>query len=133
MPEGFRFPFQHDVWLPLRIDPVQAQRGENRVQVVGRLREGVSLEQAEVQMGEIARRVAEEYPETNEGVGVWVQSYEDATMPVELVSVLWLMLGAVLGVLLIASFNVANLLLARAAVRSKEVAVRSALGADRGL
>ena len=51
MPEGFQFPFTEDVWLPLSIDPVQAQRGANRVQVVGRLREGVSLEQAEVQLG----------------------------------------------------------------------------------
>ena len=80
----------------------------------------------------IARRIAEEYSETNEGVGVWTQSYEDFVMPQAIVSVLWVMLGAVFGVLLIASFNVANLLLARAAVRSKEIAVRSALGADRG-
>ena len=132
MPEGFRFPMNHDVWLPLNVDPLEAQRGRNPVRVVGRLKEGVSLEQADVQLAEMARRIAEEYPETNEGVGVWVQSYKDFQTPQALLSVLWVMLVAVFGVLLIASFNVANLLLARAAVRSKEVAVRSALGADRG-
>lgn len=131
MPEGFRFPILEDLWLPLSVDPLVAERGANRVQVVGRLNEGVSLEQAEVQMEEIARRIAQEYPETNEGVGVRVQSYEDSVMPPDIVNVLWVMLGAVFAVLLIASFNVANLLLARALVRSKEVAVRSALGADR--
>ena len=131
MPEGFHFPFEENVWLPLGIDPVAAVRGANNVQVVGRLLEGVSLEQADTQMRGIANRIAEAYPETNEGVGVWVQTYEDQVMPPEIVAVLWIMLIAVFGVLLIACFNVANLLLARAAVRSREIAVRSALGADR--
>lgn len=131
MPEGFHFPIQEEVWLPLSVDPLQAERGANRVGVVGRLMEGVSLEQADVQMQQIAGRLAEAYPETNEGVGVWVQTFEDTIMPPAIVNVLWVMLGAVFGVLLIACFNVANLLLARALVRSKEVAVRSALGADR--
>jgi putative ABC transport system permease protein len=132
MPEGFHFPFQEDVWLPLGIDPLQAQRGMNGVGVVGRLLEGVTMEQADAQMDQIAARIAAEYPETNEGVSVWVQSYEDAVMPPPIVAALWLMLLAVFGVLLVACFNVTNLLLARAAVRSREVAVRSALGAARG-
>lgn len=131
MPQGFHFPINQEVWLPLNIDPLQAERGANRAGVVGRLREGVSIEQADVQMRQIAGRLAEAYPETNEGVGVWVQPYEDLIMPPAIVNVLWIMLGSVFGVLLIACFNVANLLLARALVRSKEVAVRSALGADR--
>ncbi|MDA0328172.1 MAG: ABC transporter permease [Gemmatimonadetes bacterium] len=131
MPEGFRFPFNEDIWLPFRIDPLQAVRGGNRIQVVARLLEGVSIEQADVQMQGIASRIAAEYPETNEGIGVWVQTYEEQTMPPEIVAVLWLMLVAVFGVLLIACFNVANLLLARAAVRSREIAIRSSLGADR--
>ncbi|MGD2046229.1 MAG: ABC transporter permease [Gemmatimonadota bacterium] len=131
MPEGFHFPFQEDVWLPLGIDPLQAERGMNQVAVVGRLLEGVTLDQANVQMDQIAARTAAEYPETNEGVSVWVQSYEDSVMPPAIVAALWTMLLAVFGVLLIACFNVANLLLARSSVRSREMAVRSALGAGR--
>jgi putative ABC transport system permease protein len=132
MPEGFHFPFQEDVWLPLGIDPAQSVRGVGRVAVVGRLLEGVSMEQADVQMDQLAARLAAEYPDTNEGVSVWVQSYEDSVMPPAIVAALWTMLLAVFGVLVIACFNVTNLLLARATVRSREVAVRSALGAARG-
>jgi predicted permease len=131
MPEGFHFPFQEDVWLPIGLDGSQSSRGVARVTVVGRLLEGVSIEQADVQMDQIAARIAGEYPETNEGVSVWVQSYEDSVMPPAIVAVLWIMLIAVFGVLTIACFNVTNLLLARATVRSREVAVRSALGAGR--
>ena len=132
MPEGFHFPFQEDVWLPLGIDPAQSVRGVGRAAVVGRLLEGVTMEQADVQMDQIAARLAAEYPETNEGISVWVQSYEDSVMPPAVVAALWTMLLAVFGVLVIACFNVTNLLLARATVRSREVAVRSALGAGRG-
>lgn len=132
LPEGVHFPFMEDVWLPIGLDAIDAQRGADRYRVVGRLLPGVSMEQADAQMNAIAERIAAEHPETNEGVGVWVQSYQDSDMPDQIQSVLWVMLLAVFGVLLIACFNVANLLLARATVRAREVAVRSALGADRG-
>ncbi len=132
MPEGFHFPFDEDIWLPLGIDPLQVERGGSRVAVVGRLLEGVSIEQADVQLDQVAARIAAEYPESNEGVSIWVQPYTEAMMPPAIVAVLWIMLLAVFGVLLVACFNVANLLLARAVVRSREVAVRSALGAERG-
>ena len=131
MPEGFHFPFNQNVWLPLGIDPLEAERGDYRVFVVARLLPGVTLEQADVQMDQIAARIAEAYPETNEGVSVWAEAFVDFDMPEEIEAVLWVMLIAVFGVLLIACFNVANLLLARAIVRSKEVAIRTALGAER--
>ncbi|MBW2256974.1 MAG: ABC transporter permease [Deltaproteobacteria bacterium] len=132
MPEGFHFPFDQRVWLPMGINPLEAERGAETVQVVGRLNAGVTMDQARVQMEAIVGRLAEEYAETNAGRGVWVQPYEDFIMPPAIVAVLWIMLASVFGVLLIACFNVANLLLARALSRSKEVAIRSALGASRG-
>ena len=131
MPEGFHFPFDQRVWLPLGIDPLESERGGDRVQVVGRLNPGVSLEQATTQMDGIAARLASEYPDTNDGVTVWVQPYEDYIMPPAIVAVMWVMLASVFGVLMIACFNVANLLLARAVSRSKETAIRAAMGASR--
>lgn len=131
MPEGFHFPFEQRVWLPLGIDPLESERGGDRVQVVGRLNPGVSLEQATTQMDGIAARLASEYPDTNEGVTVWAQPYEDYIMPPAIVAVMWVMLASVFGVLMIACFNVANLLLARAVSRSKETAIRAAMGASR--
>ncbi len=82
-------------------------------------------------MSGIGRRLATEHPQTNEGIGVNVKTFVDGNMPAQIRAVLWMMLVAVFGVLLIACANVANLLLARSLVRSKEVAIRSALGASR--
>jgi putative ABC transport system permease protein len=132
MPPKFRFPFAEDVWMPMGLDPVQIPRGEGYyVQTFGRLRPGVSIEEAQTQMAGIAQRLAVQYPETNEGISTSIEPYTEEYMPQEIVAVLYVMLLAVFGVLLIACANVSNLLLARSTVRAKEIAIRSALGANR--
>jgi predicted permease len=133
MPEGFRFPDDAAIWLPLQLDPVALRRGQgNWLTVVGRLRDGVSMEQASTDVGAIAARLASEYKETNENIGARVLGYVEAEIGPEPRQLLFTMLGAVLFVLLIACANVANLLLDRAAHKSKDVGIRTALGATRG-
>ena len=131
-PPGFRFPFEHDVWIALKLDPLAAPRGEGRtLDVFARLADGVSRDEAASQLASVARQLELEYPESNEGVGVLVKPFAERFMPAEIVAVLFAMLGGVFGVFLIACANVANLLLARATVRTREVAIRTALGAGR--
>ena len=136
MPEKFGFPQQMDAWLPLRIDPLEFVRGGGpalegtRFLAVGRLRDGVSLEAAQSEMSGIAGRLAAEYPETNEGIGVGAMRFIDSILGPQATSMLYTMLLAVFGVLLIACVNVANLLLARTVLRTKEVAIRTALGSS---
>lgn len=132
MPEGFRFPVVEDVWVPLRLDPLEIERGEGMtLEVFGRLRDGVSRDEAAAELQAIAGRLAEAYPETNEGVGAAVKPYIEEFIGAEPRAMLYTMLGAVFLVLLVACANVANLLLSRAATRSKELAIRSAVGASR--
>ena len=137
MPERFDFPGQMDAWLPLRIDPLAFPRGSGpafegtQLQAIGRLKDGVSLETAQAEMSTIARRIAADHPESNEGIGVTVMRQIDAFIGPQAQAMLLTMLGAVFGVLLIACANVANLLLARTVLRTKEIAIRTALGAGR--
>ena len=132
MPEGFRFPFLEDVWLTHRIDAAALARGAGRdLDAFARLREGISMDVARAELDALAAQFASTFPESNEGLGFMISPYEERFMPQEIQAVLWVMLVATFGVLLIACANVANLLMARASIRSREIAIRTAMGAGR--
>jgi len=132
MPEGFLFPIREEIWTTLPYDPARLRRGGGEtLEVYGRLRDGVTVDQAAADLSRIAARIAAQHPDTNEGIGSVVKPYTEEYIDSEPRTLLFLMLGATFGVLLIACANVANLLLSRAAAKGKEVAVRSALGAGR--
>ncbi len=133
MPEGFGFPDIQDVWVPLHLSPLDVERGEGpSLHVVGRMRDGVTPKEVRAEFAEIARRLEEAYPETNRGVHVLVESFIDAfTGGGSTEGIFLLMTCTVFFILLVAGTNVANLLLARAAGRTKELAVRAAMGAKR--
>ena len=132
MPERFAFPIREAAWIPLAIDPLAKPRGEDpKYLVIARLKPGVGVARAKAEMAAVASRLQNDFPATNRGVGADVMPYAKTVLGPEIYGLLYTMLGAGIGVLLIACVNVSNLLVARASMRRREVAVRMALGAGR--
>lgn len=132
MPSHFRFPFQESLWTPLIVDLLATTRGTGpRLRAVGLLKPGVPVQEARAQAAAVAAQLETEFPATNRGIGATVIPYIQTATPAEMITLLYTMLGAGIGVLLIACVNVSNLLVARASLRRREIAVRMALGAAR--
>jgi putative ABC transport system permease protein len=134
MPEGFKYPDNADVWMPLNQMPrlTEQKRDARNIEVFGRLADRVTTAQAQSEMGTIARKLAADYPDTNKDIAAHVMTINDRVNGGPIKLIFLSLMGAVAFVLLIACANVANLLLARSAARAREMSVRISLGASRG-
>jgi putative ABC transport system permease protein len=132
MPAKFKFPENQYLWLPISEFAISQQRGARGLQVFARLEDGKTVAQAQQEGDAIAANLATAFPDTNKGWGIYVEPLRHWALPDDVRTIIVAMMGAVTMVLLIACFNVANLMLARASSRSREMSIRTALGAGRG-
>jgi putative ABC transport system permease protein len=133
-PYGFGVASKVEVWTPMAFKPDEIKndaRGGHYINVVGRLKPGVTFAQAKAELDVIAAQLAVQYPDPQKGWGIFMMPIQDY-MVRDVKPVLYTLLGAVGCVLLIACANLANLLLARATARHREISIRAALGAGRG-
>jgi len=130
MPVGGPWLNYADVFIPF-VHVADPDRVSFELPVIGRLKSGITMETARSDLESLARRLEEQYPEENGGMGVDITPASDWLVEADLRRALWVLLGAVGLLLLIACVNLANMLMARATVRTRETALRAALGADR--
>lgn len=127
---GDRFTFE--LAAPLAFRPEQINHDYHWLLTMGRLKNGVTLQQAQADMDAVTSHIAAAYPVSNKGWGASVEPLKNDFLPRDRIRNLWLLLGAVGFVLLITCLNIANLLLAKGSARQREIAIRSSVGANRG-